>query len=92
MTIAGGGGGSSTLAEDIDLYIENLTTSNFINGQDAYVYFTATSAKNAKGNEIDPTLTINYTLSYTEDGNYFNNYKTGSFIVNSGERSSFNFG
>ena len=32
LTIAGGGGGTSTLAEDIDLMIEPLSTVNLING------------------------------------------------------------
>ena len=41
LTIAGGGGGVSTLAEDIDLTVEPLATVNLINGQSAKVYFTA---------------------------------------------------
>ena len=78
LTISGGGGGTATLAEDIDLIVEPLATVNLINGQSAKVYFTATSAKNAKGNEIDPVVTITYTLAYTEDGTNYTTYKTGS--------------
>ena len=92
LTIAGGGGGTSTLAEDIDLIIEPLTTVNLINGQSANVYFTATSAKNAKGNEIDSQLTITYTLAYTEDGTNYTTYKTDRLLVPSGERYAFDFG
>ena len=92
LTIAGGGGGTSTLAEDIDLIIEPLTTVNLINGQSANVYFTATSAKNAKGNEIDSQLTITYTLAYTEDGTNYTTYKTDRLLVVSGERTAFDFG
>jgi hypothetical protein len=78
LTIAGNGGGVATLAEDIDLIVEPLATVNLINGQSAKVYFTATSAKNAKGNEIDSIITITYTLAYTEDGINYTTYKTGS--------------
>jgi hypothetical protein len=92
LTIAGGGGGVSTLAEDIDLIIEPLATVNLINGQSANVYFTATSAKNAKGNEIDRQLTITYTLAYTEDGTNYTTYKTDRLLVVSGERTAFDFG
>ena len=92
LTIAGGGGGTSTLAEDIDLIIEPLSTVNLINGQSANVYFTATSAKNAKGNEIDSQLTITYTLAYTEDGTNYTTYKTDRILVTSGERTAFDFG
>jgi hypothetical protein len=93
LTISGGsGGGVSTLAEDIDLHVEGLETVNLINGQEAYIYFTATSAKNAKGNEIDSQLTITYTLAYTEDDVNYTTYKTDRFKVNSGERTAFNFG
>ena len=55
-----------------------MSTVNLINGQSAKVYFTATSAKNAKGNEIDSVITITYTLAYTEDGTNYTTYKTGS--------------
>ena len=92
LTISGGGGGTSTLAEDIDLQILPMDTVNFINNQPAYVNFIATSAKNAKGNEIDSQLTITYTLAYTEDDNNYTTYKTDRFLVRSGEVSTFNFG
>ena len=92
LTIAGGGGGVATLAEDIDLIVEPLSTVNLINGQSAKVYFTATSAKNAKGNEIDSIITITYTLAYTEDGTNYTTYKTGSEQFPSGVRSEFEFG
>ena len=93
LTISGGGGGPiSTLAEDIDLTLEPLDTVNLINGQSQLIYFTATSAKNNKGNEIDSRLTITYTLAYTEDNVNYTVYKTDKFMVNSGERSSFDFG
>lgn len=92
LTISGGGGSTSTLAEDIDLMVEPLSTVNLINGQSAKVYFTATSAKNAKGNEIDSVITITYTLAYTEDGTNYTTYKTGSEQFPSGVRSEFEFG
>ena len=92
LTISGGGGGAATLAEDIDLMVEPLPTINLINGQSAKVYFTATSAKNAKGNEIDSIVTITYTLAYTEDGTNYTTYKTGSEQFPSGVRSAFEFG
>ena len=91
LTISGGGG-TSSLAEDIDLIVEPLQTVNLINGQSAKVYFTATSAKNAKGNEIDNIITISYTLAYTEDGINYTTYKTGSDQFPSGIRSEFEFG
>ena len=92
LTIAGGGGAISTLAEDIDLVVEPLATVNLINGQSAKIYFTATSAKNAKGNEIDSIITITYTLAYTEDGTNYTTYKTGSEQFPSGVRSELEFG
>lgn len=92
LTIAGGGGSASTLAEDIDLQILRMDTINFINNQPANVKFIATSAKNAKGKEIDSQLTITYTLAYTEDDNNYTTYKTDKFLVNSGEETTFNFG
>jgi hypothetical protein len=94
LTISGGGGGgASTLEEDIYLRIEDLTTINYINGQDAFAYFTAVSAKDKKGEPLDSTILITYTLAYTEDGgNNYISYKTGTTTVTSGVRSSFNFG
>ena len=93
LTVAGGsGGGSVGLAEDIDLYLEPLPTVNLINGHSQLIYFTAHSAKNAKGNPIDNTLTITWTLAYTEDGNNYTSYKTDKFTVKTGELSYFDFG
>ena len=92
LTIAGGGGGGSTLEEDISLRVESLESINLINGQAAQVYFTATSAKDKRGEPIDDKIIITYTLAYTEDGTNYTTYKTGSDYFNSGERSSFDFG
>lgn len=92
LTIAGGGGGASTLAEDIDLIIDPLDTVNLINDSSQLVYFTATSAKNAKGREIDSRLTITYTLAYTDDGINYITYKTDKFMVDSGIKTSLDFG
>ena len=92
LTISGGGGGVATLEEDIALRVEDLESINLINGQSAQVYFTATSAKDKRGDPIDSKITITYTLAYTEDGHNYTTYKTGSEQFNSGERSSFEFG
>ena len=92
LTIAGGGGGTSTLAEDIDLIVEPLETINLINGQSALIYFTPFSAKNAKGNPIDNQVTITYTLSYTEDGTNYTTYKTGIDQYDNGVRAYLDFG
>ena len=91
LTISGGGG-TATLAENIRLSIEPLDTVNLINGQSANVYFTATSAKDNRGEPIESQIIITYTLGYTEDGYSYTNYQTGRFLVVSGERSSFDFG
>ena len=92
LTIAGGGGGTSTLEEDISLRVEDLESINLINGQSAKVYFIATSAKDKKGEPIDTKITITYTLAYTEDGHNYTTYKTGSAQYNSGERSGLEIG
>ena len=92
LTIAGGGGGVATLEEDISLRVEDLASINLINGQSAKVYFTATSAKDKRGEPIDTKIIITYTLAYTEDGHNYTTYKTGSSQFNSGERSSLEIG
>lgn len=78
LTIAGGGGGVSTLEEDIALRIEPMESINLINGQSAKLYFTATSAKDKKGEEIDSMVTISYTFAYTEDRQNYITYRTGN--------------
>jgi len=92
LTISGGGGGVATLEEDIALRVEDLASINLINGQPAKVYFTATSAKDKRGEPIDTKIIITYTLAYTEDGHNYTTYKTGSSQFNSGERSSLEIG
>ena len=94
LTIAGGGGGASSLEEDVDIeFVEPfLVNTNLINGHDAFVYFVAHSAKNAKGKDKDQILTITWQLQYTEDRTNFNLYKTGNFTVIPEEVNEFNFG
>ena len=76
LTIAGSGGGSA-LAEDISLQVEDLAYSTFINGQeDVKIYFTPKSAKNNKGENIDSTVTITWSLSINEGSGYGTPYKT----------------
>ena len=91
LTISGGGG-VATLEEDIALHVEDLESINLINGQSAKVYFTATSAKNKKGEPIDSKVIVTYTLAYTEDGYNYTTYKTGSMQCISEERSSLEIG
>lgn len=93
ISSGGSGNGESSLAEDIGLKLESLATVNLVNGYSQELYFIATSAKNKKGEPIDDTITISWTLEYTEDGGAnWNQYNSGNFIVNSAERSSFEFG
>ena len=92
LTIAGGGGGVSTLEEDIALRIEPMESINLINGQSAKLYFTATSAKDKKGEEIDSMVTISYTFAYTEDRQNYITYRTGNIQVASGVRQELEVG
>ena len=59
----GGGGGASSLAKAIGLKLESLATSNLINGQTCYVTYTATSATESDGSNMDDRLTITWVLS-----------------------------
>lgn len=85
LTISGGSGGSSTLEEDIFLRLETMESVNLINGQSAKLRFTATSAKDKRGNPLDDRVTITYSLAYTEDEKNFITYKTGSDIFTTDE-------
>jgi len=55
-----------------------MESINLINGQSAKLHFTATSAKDKKGEEIDSMITISYTFAYTEDGKNYITYRTGN--------------
>lgn len=92
LTISGGSGGDGSKEDTIKLSIEELPTKNFINGQEQKVYFTATSALDRKGNPIDSTITVSWSLAYKEGENNFITYKTDMVQVKSGERSSIEFG
>lgn len=96
LSISSGGSGSDTpgsLAEDIALKLESLPTVNLINGYSQLLYFTATSAKDKKGEPKDDKITIMWTLEYTDDGgSNYSQYNSGSFQVDSGIRTSFEFG
>ena len=87
--------GSGTDAEASvrpSLIIENLESSNIINGSDAGIWFTATSMNGEDGNPLTDKLTITWKLyegTSSEDGSlYFNS----SFDVSSGQRTYLDFG
>ena len=53
LTIAGSGGGSSSLGEDIRIEVEIPDNNEFINGDSARIYFTPYAARDAKDRPKD---------------------------------------
>jgi hypothetical protein len=58
----------STLEEDVDLEVQDLETINLINGNSYLLNFIVEPAKDKKGKDVSSRATINWVLSYTEDG------------------------
>lgn len=94
IAVSGTGGGDNPegIKKRTSITIHPLETSNLINGQSAIVSFTATSAIDVDGAEMDDELKIVWTL-YEKVGNSEVKYQ-GNIIENvpSGEKYSFDFG
>ena len=87
----GGGGGSSNDLRPF-IKLEELDNYNLINGQDARVYFTATSAE-ANGVPLAKSIVINWTLgTMSSQSNYVDIYYKGQKTVTSGEMDYIDFG
>lgn len=88
----GGNGGSDSKATTTKLELVDWSINQtFINGQDQYIKFIATSAKDAVGDEIDDLITVTWTLEYKE-GTTYTTYRTASEQFKSGEIGEINFG
>ena len=72
MALSGSGGGDGEVIgskrHKLIINEEKTCPSSLINGKDAEIYFTATSAKDSDGLLLDNNLTITWTLSTTVSG------------------------
>ena len=89
----GGGGGVSTLEEDVDLEVKDLPSINLINNISQLLDFRVESAKDKKGKPVSSKATITWVLSYTEDGgrNYIQ-HQTDTFQVDVDKWNSIDLG
>nr|DAF40593.1 MAG TPA: hypothetical protein [Caudoviricetes sp.] len=71
--------------------VEGLTHSTVINGTEVSTYVTATAKQDANGDYEDDVLTINWAL-YEGIKDEGTPYMRGTFEVNNGERTQFEFG
>lgn len=90
IAISGNGTGVATETRP-DLLLEELETTNIINGSDIRLYFTATSKNDESGNPLNNKLTITWKL-FEGDSETGTMYYSSSFQVDSGVRSYLDFG
>ena len=94
LSISGGGGGSGdnpSGGRNMTFKVEGLTHSTVINGTEISTYVTATAKQDANGDYEDDVLTINWAL-YEGIKDEGTPYMRGTFEVNNGERTQFEFG
>lgn len=87
----GGGGGEVYKRPSLNINTDKSAPANIINGSEAKIYFTATSATDEDGSLLDNKLTVSWSLITSTSG-VDEQYYTGNVTVESGKEDYINVG